>query len=1129
MRRDDYDDRDDYYERKRSKIPITEREFLWVQDDDKGLVILHAGPTVVSPNATESVVISDGRGGFLKVDDDPHPARRVELSDEQYAVLYNPLADRLPEEEVNGKVHPGRNEGRRYLNGTRHMVPGPASFCLWPGQEVEIRDAHELDSNQYLLVKVYGEVDRSSPYYSLTARSAAITSATLEPLADSAEELTLSRGQLIVIRGLDTSLYIPPTGVDVVPDLSLDESGEEADAHLARELLEAGQGHLELDDGEDEVIELYESADGEQLLDDAVSRDVEIRLGADLNLLAKRAEDPQNVLSGYMDDLADEEKKLQKKLASTLRHEKRLAQHMSDGRRKASELESQVEAARRAGRGRLAAEARKRIAEQERLEAEYAELARQAAEEKRKLAEQTEALKRKMEEAQRKKELLSTRNRKVKSKKKSKQVMTGKAEAAAFDRLETKIAAEEKKEARDKGGAEGLGGLYGVGSGGGGGDWADLEQGEAAWEDEDDDWAEIEEEASENRPLELEKSEEPEPEPEPELSDEDVDVMLSSSLHRRALEREARKAMLVRSAVLLAEKEFCVIVDADGRRQILCGPARVFPGPYDSFLTRGSDDRIYKAYALLPTRGLWLRFVQTIGREALAKLLPRGVALEQDVYQPGDELIVSGVNAFFFPFEAIEVLDPVTGLPHLGNDHERVFIEAIGIDPKSGIYVRELATGEVRLVRGPRSYLIDPRAEVRISRKLSAREWNLWIAPNSGRRPTRLPVVTEWAISLEIPRNFAVMIDSTQGSRMVEGPGVEVLAYGERLTPLRLSTSTPKDEGRRLVTCYLKVRHNRVSDRVILETADFVRIDAHLRYHISFEDAHRDRWFRHENYVGVITNHLRSVLRADAKLQPLSTLWPNLPRLLRERVLGHEGAGRFFEETGMRVHHLEVLGLDIRDPGVQSQLSQAQREEVMLLLSDARETQRVVSEQLRHTLKRERLELALEARKIRDVLRRYIRAVEHEDAMTRQRLGAELDALEAKLSSGRQRTHTESELALRAEREEARRRQTRIEAQRRVQAEQARHTEAAAHQRALQQIAERLLATKSNATVAERDAVQAGLVEAISTLGDKMALTDVAQNMNLISLFRGQDVQALFTQLLGEVRTANALKTDSQD
>ena len=53
-------------ERGSRKIPVTERQFLWVQDDDKGEVILHVGPTMVSPTAADRVVSDDGQGGFME-------------------------------------------------------------------------------------------------------------------------------------------------------------------------------------------------------------------------------------------------------------------------------------------------------------------------------------------------------------------------------------------------------------------------------------------------------------------------------------------------------------------------------------------------------------------------------------------------------------------------------------------------------------------------------------------------------------------------------------------------------------------------------------------------------------------------------------------------------------------------------------------------------------------------------------------------------------------------------------------------------------------------------------------------------------------------------------------------------
>src|SRR5688572_8500196 len=143
-------------ERTSRKIPVTERQFLWVQDDDKGEVILHVGPTMVSPTAADRVVVDDGQGGLME-DTGWQPQRMFELGDNQYAVLYNPLVEGAEADAPNGKFRPGRNESRVLEHGTRAMIPGPCAFFLRPGQRCEVRDAHELASNQYLVVKVYGE------------------------------------------------------------------------------------------------------------------------------------------------------------------------------------------------------------------------------------------------------------------------------------------------------------------------------------------------------------------------------------------------------------------------------------------------------------------------------------------------------------------------------------------------------------------------------------------------------------------------------------------------------------------------------------------------------------------------------------------------------------------------------------------------------------------------------------------------------------------------------------------------------------------------------------------------------------------------------------------------------------
>src|SRR5262249_21158957 len=69
-----------------------------------------------------------------------------------------------------------------------------------------------------------------------------------------------------------------------------------------------------------------------------------------------------------------------------------------------------------------------------------------------------------------------------------------------------------------------------------------------------------------------------------------------------------------------------------------------------------------------------------------------------------------------------------------------------------------------------------------------------------------------------------------------------------------------------------------------------------------------------------------------------------------------------------------------------------------------------------------------------------------------------------------------------------------------------------------------LINAQSAATVAERQAVQRQLVEAMTALGDKLLLTEVAQNMNLVSLFKGKDVGTILREVVGGTKVIPTLR-----
>ncbi|MDI3288070.1 hypothetical protein [Polyangium sp. 15x6] len=908
-------------ERTSRKIPVTERQFLWVQDDDKGEVTLHVGPTMVSPTAADRVVIDDGLGGFRE-DTTGKPQSMVELGDNQYAVLFNPLLE--SDSGPNGRFKNGRNESRPLRNGTRSMIPGPCSFYLRPGQRADVRDAHELASNQYLVVKVYGEVDKNAPYYEVTARSAAITRATAENLDEqptttvgAVEPTALKRGQLIVIRGLDTQFYIPPTGVDIVPDTSIDDSGAAISAAIARQVL-AQSGE------ETAAMEEY---------------------AADDEAPAFRGQARSKVPNQFIDQSA-----------------------RMRGRKAAPTAPSPQPAP---------------------------------------------------------------------------------APAAAAP--EAKIGA-------------------------------------AAVQD-----------------------------------------LLASSAVRRALEAEARQARLIRRAVVLGEKEYCVIVDADGKREIKVGPARVFPGPYDTFMTLGSRNRVYDAYELLPQRALWLRVIAPIKRADLAAKVPRGFELTKDEYFPGDELLLTGVSTFFVPFNEIECLSPETGQAVVGNDHSRVFIEAIGIDQKSGIYVRDLATGEVRLVRGKQSYLVDPRKEVQVTRTVPADDWNLWIASNEPHKETQRAITTPWALSILVPNNTAVLVTSANSRRVVEGPCVTLLGYEESLTSLSLSTGTPKSDEEPLRTCFLRTVGNRISDKITVETADFVKISVRVSYSVEFLPDHKDKWFNHENYIQFIVDRLRSIVRGKCRAMSLSTLWPELPAAFRDTLLGErkDGArpGRLFTENGTLLSEVEVLGAEIEDREVAALMQKVQTESVTLAIGDRKAQEALASAKLRAEVERQTQELLAEARVRAAKLEELSRKLAHEAALAKAREDESVHKERQSLADAREADAQKARLTRENEEKAALLDGFRKDAEARAEAQRIMHEVELAYAARLRELEIKLIEVQSSATVAERQAVQKQLVEAMVGLGDKLLLTEVAGNMNLVSLFKGKDVGTILSEVLGGTKVMPTLRS----
>ncbi|MBI3075065.1 MAG: hypothetical protein HYY92_02535 [Parcubacteria group bacterium] len=124
--------------------------------------------------------------------------------------------------------------------GRKVNMPGPATFPLWPGQTARAIDGHHLRYNQYLIVRVYDEQQAKQNWQSAVVKRQVSQSATTTvgedssqgesgvntttqsaapPAPKNGEEVPeFTMGQLMLVKGTDVSFYIPPTGIEVVPE-----------------------------------------------------------------------------------------------------------------------------------------------------------------------------------------------------------------------------------------------------------------------------------------------------------------------------------------------------------------------------------------------------------------------------------------------------------------------------------------------------------------------------------------------------------------------------------------------------------------------------------------------------------------------------------------------------------------------------------------------------------------------------------------------------------------------------------------------------------------------------------------------------------------------------------------------
>ena len=592
----------------------------------------------------------------------------------------------------------------------------------------------------------------------------------------------------------------------------------------------------------------------------------------------------------------------------------------------------------------------------------------------------------------------------------------------------------------------------------------------------------------------------------------------------------------VREAVTLERLEYCILLDEDGNKRFIQGPAVVFPEPTETFVERGQR-RKFKAIELNELSGLYVKVIAPYEEDGRS-------------YKVGEELFITGKEQMiYFP-------RPEHAVIRYG---DRALHYAVAIPEGEGRYCLDRNTGQIQLIRGPRMFLPDPRRQVMVRRVLDARQVSSWFPGNDealaynrrlrelmgergvgeyvldrelreeGRtakatapgkqaaesvvgddfarktqftqpRTITLDTKYEGAVTISVWTGYAVLAVSKSGSRkVIVGPTTHLLEYDETLEGMALSTGTPKNDDQLLHTVYVRSLHNKVSDVVRAETKDICTVHVRLSYRVNFE-GDPNRWFDVENYVKFLTDHMRSLLRHAIKQVGVQTFYANAADIVRDSVLGKpdeqgKRAGRSFEENGMRIYDVEILDVQIGDETIERLLTETQHA--------------VVSQTLEIEAGRRRLEHVEQT----ETIERRIAALQ-----------AESKQLQMDLSIDERKKRLAVELADIASKIEARAQQLQgslaeQKAMGEIKDAELARTKSASEldlEIAGRQLEQRLVAVREEveAVVKKAHAITPELVAALQAFGDRAMVERVAESMAPLAILGGRSVAEVLASLL---------------
>ncbi|GFR31627.1 major vault protein [Trichonephila clavata] len=361
----------------------------------------------------------------------------------------------------------------------------------------------------------------------------------------------------------------------------------------------------------------------------------------------------------------------------------------------------------------------------------------------------------------------------------------------------------------------------------------------------------------------------------------------------------------------LSNRQYCVILDpldTDGKPQL--GRKKLIKGEKSFFLKPGEklEAGIQDVHVLSENEGIILRAREAFQDNSETPVVNRN---------PGDRWMIKGPTEYI-PSTEVEIVT------------KRY---AIALDENEGIYVRNIKSGQVRLISGS-TYMLNQDEELWVKELPPQIEelLNKGHDPLSDRGSWRLKADTAHfkqkatkseeegakAVTLRVPHNAAVQIyDYKQKkSRVIFGPDLVMLAPDEQFTQLCLSGDKPKRPNVIKTLCLL-LGPDFCTDIITVETADHARLSLQLSYNWYFDIGDKSpeaaaKLFSVPDFIGDLCKAIASRIRGSVAGTNFDDFHKNSAKIIRTAVFGVDDNKKVRRTFNFPQNNLNITSVDIQ-------------------------------------------------------------------------------------------------------------------------------------------------------------------------------------------------------------------------